>query len=102
MSISVGDYVFEGPYNSTENLKNNSGVYVIVCKRWEEYYLIDVGESKEVKNRIENHDRVECWKKNCDSELMVAVLYTPNKQKHGRMEIEQEIRNIYDIPCGNI
>lgn len=102
MSISIGEYEFEGPYKSIENLKNNSGVYAIICKVGEEYYLIDVGESKEVKYRVENHDRAECWQKNCTSELMVAVLYTPNKQKHGRMEIEQKIRNEYDLPCGDI
>ena len=93
-------YTFEGPYDNTNSLKDNSGVYIIVCYDGTDYTPIDVGESAEVKNRIETHDRVDCWKKNCKYKLMVGVLYTPNKQQTGRKEVEQDIRCNYTFPCG--
>lgn len=101
MTITIGDYTFEGPYTNTSSLKDNSGVYAIHCNRDENYYLIDVGESSTVKSRVDNHDRADCWKNNCSGTLTVSVLYTPNKQQGGRMEIEQELRNQYNPPCGN-
>lgn len=95
-------YTFEGPYDNTGSLKDNSGVYLIVCHDGSKYAPIDVGESAQVKTRIENHDRSDCWKKNCKHKLMVAVLYTPHKQQLGRMEIEQDVRCNYTFPCGKV
>ena len=100
MSITVGNYSFDGPYNNTESLLDNSGVYVIHCLRDERYYVMDVGESAQVKTRVENHDRTDCWQQNCNGVLKFAVYYTPNLQSAGRMAIEQEIRSQYNPPCG--
>jgi excinuclease UvrABC nuclease subunit len=102
MSITVGNYSFEGPYTDTSKLEDSSGVYAIHCLRDSKYYLIDVGESASVKNRVESHDRQVCWKRECKKTLTVSVLYTPNKQQTGRMEIEQELRKQYDPPCGKL
>ena len=100
MSIAVGQYTFEGPYTDTTKLEDRSGVYAIHCYRENAYYLVDVGESSTVKTRVENHDRQECWSKHCTGTLTASVLYTPNAQQPGRMQIEQEIRKQYDPPCG--
>ena len=100
MAITVGNYSFEGPYTSTERLEDKSGVYAIHCKVGDNYYLIDIGESSGVKTRIENHDRKECWTKNCNGILTVSVYYTPNLQQFGRKLVEQELRNLYNPVCG--
>jgi len=100
MSINIGSYEFEGPYLSTDKLQNRSGVYAIHCKDSEQYLLIDIGESEDVKERVKNHDRKDCWTKNCKGTLTVSVLYTPNLKQEGRKEIEQELRDDYNPPCG--
>lgn len=100
MSITIGRYTFDGPYTSTDRLEDCSGVYTIICQKEGKNYLIDVGESATVKSRVETHDRKDCWEKNCQGDLAVAVYYTPNLQQPGRMAIEQEIRNQYGLPCG--
>lgn len=102
VSLTIGNYTFEGPYTSTNDLQDRSGVYVIVCQTNGKNYPIDVGESSEVKSRVEGHERSSCWKRNCSSTLAAAVLYTPNMQQSGRRAIEEEIRNSYDFPCGLI
>lgn len=101
MSIRIGNYEFDGPYSSLENLEDRSGIYSILCQRNGEYNLIDVGESATVKTRVANHERNICWRRNCQSTPVVAVYYTPNLQQQGRMAIEQKIRGYYNgIPCG--
>jgi hypothetical protein len=94
-------YSFDGPYTNTNYLSESSGVYLILSKNLNgEYVTVDIGESANVKQRVEYHDRVDCWQNNSNSQLYVAVLYTPNEQQAGRMEIEQDIRCSYDFPCG--
>jgi hypothetical protein len=100
MTINIGKYTFEGPYTKTGELLDRSGIYAILCHSGQSYNLVDVGESATVKSRVENHDRKDCWKRNCSSTLEVAVLYTPNAQQSGRMAIEQELRDQYKPPCG--
>lgn len=101
MSITIVSYRFDGPYGSTELLQDRSGVYVILDYRDDgRYYILDVGESAQVKTRVENHDRKGCWQRHRKGTLYVAVLYTPNLQQPGRSAIEQEIRRQYNPPCG--
>ena len=98
MSIKIAEYIFDGPFYNRSSLENKSGVYAILCGDTNK--LIDVGESAEVRNRVENHDRKDCWGKNCNNTIKYAVRYTPNLQQSGRKEIEQDIRSKLDIPCG--
>jgi hypothetical protein len=100
MSISIGEHTFDGPFTPTNDLKNSSGVYVVLDHRQEGYYVVDVGESSEVKTRIEGHDRKPCWQKNATGNLAVAVHYTPSLQQSGRIEIEQKLRKQYNPTCG--
>jgi Pyruvate/2-oxoacid:ferredoxin oxidoreductase gamma subunit len=100
MSITIGKYTFEGPYVNTGSLQDRSGVYVILCLRGGKYFVVDVGESAQLKSRVETHGRKDCWRRNCSGTLMVAALYTLNLQQPGRSAIEQEIRAQYKPPCG--
>lgn len=100
MSITIGQYTFEGPYDNTGPLEDRSGVYAILCVRDNKYRVVDVGESAQVKTRVENHERKACWMRNCSGSLMVAVYYTPHLQSSGRVSVEQEIRAQYNPPCG--
>ena len=100
MTIQIRNYSFEGPYPSTEYLEDRSGVYVVLCRKLQKNYIIDVGESAQVKSRVEKHGRKSCWQRNCFGSLAVAVLYTPNKQQTWRKLIEQKIRKAFSAPCG--
>lgn len=97
---SGGKYEFEGPYVSTEDLEDRSGVYAILCERYSELSLIDVGEASAVKSRVENHERKECWENNCAGAIRYAVYYIEYGKKPSRVEVEQDIRDNYDLPCG--
>lgn len=101
MSIPIGKYEFEGPYRDTASLEDRSGVYAILDQRENNRYgLLDVGESSNVKTRVETHDRKGCWERNKKGTIHYAVHYTPGLRQDGRMAIEQEIRDQYNPPCG--
>jgi hypothetical protein len=96
MAITVRKYTFEGPFTSTNSLEDKSGIYTIHCCKNSKYFLIDGAESATLKTRMDNHDRVDCWKRNCNGQLTASALYAPNKQQEGRKEFEQEIRSLYN------
>jgi len=101
--VKIDEYEFEGLYASTDGLKNEAGIYIVVCSEGNKFRVIDVGESDEVKNRIGTHERKDCWKRNCSTEnIKFGVFYTPNLTEEKRREIEKEIRNSpnRDVPCG--
>ena len=100
LTITVGEYTFAGPYISPDSLTNQGGVYAIHCYRNEKYYLIDVGESGDIKDRVKNHDRKDCWDSECSGSLRYSELLTPRKDQKARVAIEKSIRDAYDPPCG--
>lgn len=99
MSIDVGGYSFEGPYDNTGSINDESGVYAIHDHRDNEYYIIDVGESKEIKSRVETHERKDCWNEKKKGSLTVSAIYA---DKENREKIEQKIRSKLNIPCGEL
>jgi len=100
MGFQKWGYDFEGAWTNPDNLESRSGIYVIWCKIGENWKVLDVGESHDVKARVLNHDRMECWKRYCNETIYYSVTYTPHLQQTGRQEIEQRIRQIANPPCG--
>ncbi len=80
-------------------LQNQAGVYVILSSVSNECQVVDVGESNDIKSRVDNHDRKDCWKMSCAGALSAAVLYTGFLRQEGRRQIETKIRRQYNPPC---
>lgn len=97
---SGNKYNFEGPYSNPGSLEDRSGVYAILCEKNGKWYLIDVGESSVVRTRVETHDRKTCWERNCSGIIKYAAYYIEHGKKPSRLEVEQDIRDNYNIPCG--
>lgn len=100
MTVVIGGYTFQGWYNFVSTLSTNSGIYAIGCEKDEKVKVIDVGEAGDIQDRVENHDRKDCWNDECDDELRYAQYLTPGKTKSEREEIEKDIRKKEDPPCG--
>ena len=92
MSIKIGQYDFEGPYFSTEKLREQPGVYAILCPEEGKFSVIDVSEASDVKSGVESSGRADCWQKNSSGTFMVAAYYPASLQKDARLEIERAIR----------
>ena len=95
MAIQVGRYSFDGPFGSVDQLRDASGVYVVLCGPTN--VVTDVGESHSVRTRVQNHDRAPCWRAHCSNTLNVAVLYVAEVD---RMRIESELRDQFRPACG--
>ena len=98
MSFTLAGHSFEGPYFNTSNLYYRSGVYVVVCGT--PANVIDVGESANVRERVENHDRQTCWSRKCAGTLKYGAHYVQGEQQ--RKRVEQSIRKQYNPPCGEV
>ena len=103
MGINISEYTFEGPHPCDgDSLRRWPGVYVILGlnhgNRWE---VVDVGESRDIRNRIASHERGACWRAQDLANLSVAVLYTDTfYDERWRMRLEARIRREYNPPCG--
>lgn len=98
MAIQIGNYNFDGPHPNTAALFERSGVYVILGRTGQtSWAVVDIGESESVRNRVENHDRRQCWQARGYQTLAVAALYVAELQ---RMVVEQNLRAHFNPPCG--
>jgi hypothetical protein len=99
MPIKLGKFDFQGPFASTRILRNDPGVFAVVCMWKGTTILLDAGEAEDIRRCLENHDRKEEWRDAAQEKIMgYAVLYTPDSEVKRRHRIEKEIRNRYDIP----
>ena len=100
MSINIEGYEFEGPFTSVDSLESISGVYVIHYRNSQgKYSRLDVGESEDVKDRVENHDRKDCWKRNANGVITVSAYYCDENE---RVRVEKIIRDRSNLACGEI
>jgi len=100
--MEIGRWNFEGPWEQASNLINAQGLYAVLGRNssWDTWTVIDIGQSSDVRNRVENHDRADCWSRQGFTVLAVAVLYTLGWTEAQRLRIEQELRQQYSPACG--
>jgi hypothetical protein len=100
MRIRISQWDFEGPYANTTPITSHSGVYAVLTRRLRsggDYSIVDIGESRNLRNRLDDHDRRDCWVQNSAGELAYAVYYC---DEAARMNIERRLRGTYRLPCG--
>jgi len=103
-TVTIGDLPFQCDRLGVVQYDNVAAVYVIICVdddgTWQ---VLDVGETGELGDRLEGHEREDCWRDNCPgNNIWVCVYYTPSDQYSGedRKQIESMIRKQYNPPCG--
>lgn len=82
MYVQVKDYYARGFYPLDRiqecSISSYPGVYVVQgrCHLTDEWKVVDVGQTKNLRERFElHHPRMDCWKSQGLSELRVAVIY---------------------------
>jgi hypothetical protein len=100
LSIKIGSYEFEGPYFSIEQLKDQPGVYAILCPEEGRFSIIDVSEASNVKSMAMSSGKTRCWQNNSRGTFLFSAYYTPTL--HARAEIERAIREQYNPPCNHL
>lgn len=104
MPVTIGKRTFEGPFTGVGTILDDPGVYVVVCPDTDGgYFVVDVGESDQLRTHLQNHERKDCWARVCTARHQVpqfAVLYMRRISPNYRRAIEREIRDQYKPPCG--
>jgi len=101
MAFERWGYQFDGAYLDPNGLQARAGVYVIWCQPLQgDWTVLDVGESDDVRDRINKHDRSDCWRKNCSGTIQYSATYTPNLNEGQRRDIESRIRSLGRVACG--
>jgi len=102
--LTIGGKSFKCSTLSDADFKDIAAIYVIICVdkdgKWE---VLDVGQSGELGERIDNHDRKDCWIKNCPNKNVWVCIYpmpTAKYSKQDRLDFENKLRNQFNPPCG--
>lgn len=78
MAITIGCFIFEGPFEKASEIETASGVYVVLCRTVEESYMfLEIGEATDLRSHIENHPHNDDWMETCSERLSVCVMYGP-------------------------
>lgn len=101
MSLNVhtkqGPIQFDGPHTSTASLLAQSGVYVISTIVNGLHRVLDAGESEDIQNRVNSHDRKNQWDSHISDRLYVSACYCSATD---RMVLESAVRGAHNPPCG--
>jgi len=98
--ISIERYRFEGPFYEFSSLRRTRGVYAILDRRPSGTFVLDIGESENVRERVSSHDRQPSWRRNSKGIVVVAVLYLATASDFQRKTIEKELRVAFELVCG--
>jgi len=74
------------------------GVYVIWCERKVSWKVLDVDECEDVRERVADHERTTCWRRNCHASLRYCAFCSSDETE--RKMLVEKIRKIARPPCG--
>jgi hypothetical protein len=93
--------MFEGPYSGLDRFPGEKGLYAVISSDGKEYYLLDVGYSKNVRRAYQRNPRKPCWEQYKRGELQFSFLIDPQFTEEMYRLALGEIRKRYRrIPCG--
>ena len=98
MSFTQWDHEFDGAHSDPFLLREAAGVYVVWCEAEGIWRILDVGQSENVVNRTRNHDRADCWSRNCSGKIYYAATYISDPLE--RHDLEYRIRSLERVACG--
>lgn len=58
---TIGGFDFEGPYVNLTQVSEEEGLFAIVCMDTRQYYLLDLGYSKNIRDTCEKSPKQACW-----------------------------------------
>ena len=100
MSFSRWGFDFDGTCTDLQELKAEAGVYVVWCESGDVWQVLDVGEAEDVRSRLTNHERENCWREKCQGTIRFSATYTPGVSQEGRRRIEEHLRQAETPLCG--
>lgn len=94
----VANYSFDGPYTNRNSLRDVAGVYMVL-NGTQNANVLDVGESQNIRTRLNDHEREPCWIRNNTRGLNYMAHYMPGSTQAQRRAVESAIRRQYPPRC---
>jgi hypothetical protein len=90
-------YTVSGWFSSPYELEEKAGVFIIATQGFQMPFVLDVGESTNVRFFVLNHERRTFWRRNALGGLLYASIYTkdadsPFLSEFQRQNLEHTIR----------
>jgi hypothetical protein len=96
MTILIGKYEFDGPYTNADELEEKPGLFAFLRCEQEDYELIHLAESDNVKTQIEISPTVG---KSAAGSTVIIALYTQTTSGRDRKKMVEEILNEFESEC---
>ena len=93
MTILIGNYEFDGPYNSVVALKEKPGLYAVLHYEGEEYELVHVAQADNIRERIEF---LQPESSHTAGSVLLAACYTPKSGSRERSAMVADIQKEFD------
>ena len=93
--INIDGYKFEGPFNYELKFKETFPcVYFVIDSKKPIY----VGITDDINERLSNHHKMDCWKRNSRSDCL--YVYKESSEQN-RIKIEKFLFDKYTPVCGD-
>lgn len=85
---------FDGPFEEPDELSDKSGVFIVAEKNEEQQWkIVYVGKSKEVKSLVSVHEKKAEWTESQDREVGYFAHYS--KSEDTKQNIVERVKNRY-------
>lgn len=92
-TIIYEGYTFNGPFSINASFSEAAGIYLITNSNGN---IVDVGETENLKERISNHERHNCWTKNGG----INLYFHHENNESQRLAKEKLFRSKSNPVCG--
>jgi hypothetical protein len=104
VSVTISTLPFQCVGLSEADFSDIAAIYVILCVEQNgNWTVLDIGQTGELGERIDNHDRKQCWIDKCPNKnVWVCIYKMPSNSytKQNRLDLEKRLRDQYNPPCG--
>lgn len=112
--MNIGGHEFEGIYTDVDEIpRRKEGVYVVLCLIGDEpHCVLDIGTSNQLRERLTNHDRKDCWdehvhgvigyciKRVSGASMVPTYPQDPTNVSSEKLQLERELKWKLEHPCG--
>ena len=96
MSVLIGKYEFNGPYENVTELEEKPGLYAVLHCQNDEYELIHVAQANSIRDCLQ-HSQVATNPTECSGKVLLASYYTPRCGRRQRdMMVEDILREFFE------
>lgn len=98
MTVLIGSWEFEGPFEKHEDLRCEPGIYVILTQTGEDHELIEIDESESVGDALKDRTRLKLFGQAATQNLSAAVYYCSDLTRALRQGLIEELFKEFELP----